>query len=134
MRITNWPIIAAREIEKYRSSPFVCGESDCCLAVANIVKAYTGVDIAETFRGKYKTELGARRALKRYAGGDIKSAADLILERVPVEQASRGDIGLVTTDSGESLAVLFNQRAWAMSLSGMVDLPISSVICAWRIN
>ncbi|MGF7180380.1 DUF6950 family protein [Tunturiibacter psychrotolerans] len=44
--------------------PFKWGSNDCCLYAANAILACTGVDIASDFRGIYKSEFGALRAIK----------------------------------------------------------------------
>lgn len=50
------------------NTPFEWGKNDCCLMAANYVAATTGVDCAESFRGKYNTAIGAYRLLSK-AGG-----------------------------------------------------------------
>lgn len=134
MRKTNWPRIIADEITKHRSTEFVWGKSDCCLVVADIVKEFAEIDIAEGFRGKYKTAKGSLMALKKHGEGDIASTADRILSRKPANEISRGDVVLVKTDAGESLGIYFNTRVWAMSTSGLVDLPVDSVLIVWGVN
>lgn len=134
MRKQNWPRIISEEIVKLKNTPFVWGEKDCCLAIGDIIKAYTGEDLVEEFRGKYKTAKGSLAALKRYGQGSIRSTVDTKLPSIPVEQACRGDIGLVKTEGGESLAIIFSQQAWAMTLDGIVDLPMTSLVCAWRVE
>ncbi len=134
MRKQNWPRIIADQIHAHMKTKFVWGESDCCLVVADILKAYTDFDIAKDFRGKYKTAMGSKRALKRYGGGDIKSTVSSMLEEIPVSEAGRGDLALVSTEVGESLAIVFSTRAWVMSESGMVALTMDKVTCAWRVE
>lgn len=134
MRIQNWPRTIADEIQAHINTEFVWGEKDCCLAVADIVVKYANFDIAKDFRGKYTTALGSKRALKRYGAGTIKDTIDTMLTRIEVSEAGRGDLALVETDAGESLAILFSTRAWAMAQEGMVSVPMDKVICAWRVE
>ncbi|AHI61254.1 hypothetical protein vBVpaS1601_29 [Vibrio phage vB_VpaS_1601] len=134
MRIQNWPRVIADQIKEHSNIPFEWGKKDCCLAVADIVNLYAGFDIAEDFRGKYKTLLGSKRALKTYGQGDIKSTIDTMMTEIPVEEAGRGDLALVKTEAGESLAILFSTRAWAMGENGMVALTMDKVICTWRVE
>lgn len=133
MRIPNWPKVIAEQLKAHTDTPFVWGEKDCCLAVADIVKLYAGFDIAADFRGKYKTLLGSKKALNRYGKGDIKSTIDTMLPEIPVSEAGRGDLALVETEAGQSLAILFSTRAWAMAENGMVALTMDKVICSWRV-
>lgn len=135
MRKLNWPTIIAKEITKHKSTPFVWGESDCCLVVADIVKAFSDIDIAEGLRGKYKTAKGSLMALKRHGEGDIASTVDRTLNRKPRHESTRGDVVLVKTEAGESLGLLFNTRVWAMSQEGLVDLPVDdNVLIVWGVN
>lgn len=134
MRVHNWPKIIAEQLKIHMQVPFVWGEKDCCLAVADIVNMYAGIDIAEKFRGKYKTALGSKRALKKYGKGSIKDTASDILPSIPVSEAGRGDLVLVDTDAGESLGILFGTRAWAMAETGMVAIGMDKVTHAWRIE
>lgn len=134
MRKQNWPRIISEEITKHTHIPFAWGEKDCCLAVADIIIAYTGVDLVSEFRGRYRTARGATMALKRYGKGTIKDTVDTKLPSIDVSQAGRGDIGLVKTDGGESLAIIFSQIAWAMTYEGLVDLPLDRLVCAWRVE
>ncbi len=134
MRLQNWPSLISAEIKKLQKTPFVWGEKDCCLAVGDIMQTYTGTDYAAEFRGKYKTALGSARALKRYGKGSIRDTMDAKLPSIPVEEACRGDVGLVKTDAGESLAIIFSQQAWAMAEHGMEALPMTDLVCAWRVE
>lgn len=134
MRKDNWPRIISEEINNHKDVPFVWGEKDCCLAVADIMLAYTGVDFAAEFRGKYKTAKGSLMALKKHGKGSLKATLDAKLPSIEVAEAGRGDIGLVKTEGGESLAIIFSNIAWAMHDEGIVDLPMSSLICAWRVE
>lgn len=134
MRKQNWPRIIAEEIKALQSTPFSWGEKDCCLAVADIIKSFTGEDLVSEFRGKYKTAKGSLMALTRYGKGSIRATVDTKLPSIPIDQAGRGDIGIVKTDAGESLAILFSHQVWAMTYEGMVTLPKSCLVCTWRVE
>lgn len=73
----------------------VFGTNDCCLFGADEVEAITGEDIAAEFRGRYTTELGAVRALRRYGAGSIAATIDTKLPRVESAFARRGDLAMV---------------------------------------
>lgn len=134
MRKENWPRLITDEIKKLQNTPFVWGKKDCCLAVGDIIEAYTGEDLAAEFRGKYTTASGSVRALKRYGQGTIRATMDAKLPSILIEEAGRGDIGLVKTEAGESLAMIFSQQAWAMAEHGIEALPMTDLVCAWRIE
>lgn len=133
MRKINWVQLIAKEIETKRNTPFVWGDSDCCLTVADIIKAYTGEDLAEEFRGRYTTAIGSARALKRYGQGSISATLDTKLTSIPPSEAGRGDVVVILGEHGESLGILFNTRVWAMTDKGLSDFPTSAIIKAWRV-
>ena len=53
-------------------TPLIWGKSDCCMFVADALKAMHGIDIAGWFRGRYKTRRRAFMELKKFAGGSVR--------------------------------------------------------------
>lgn len=68
------------------------GARDCALFACDAVFAQTGIDPGAEFRGKYSTEPGAARALKRIGAGSLEETTDSKLETGTVSLAMRGDI------------------------------------------
>ncbi|GAB3021767.1 DUF6950 family protein [Bowmanella dokdonensis] len=133
VRLPNWELVLANYLNECQAKPFEWGQHDCCLFAANAVLAFTGQDYAAAFRGRYSTELGAARALKRYGAGTLKQTLLRVLgEPVPLLQVSRGDVLLVTVDGRDSAAV-FYQGAWAVSLQGLIPVLMQDVQLAWRV-
>lgn len=133
MKVFNWPRVLADEIRRYQKIPFEWGTSDCCMFPADVIKAITGEDFAAEFRGRYQTEMGSLRALKRYGKGSIEATIDSKYERndgLP----SRGDLATVVTENGTSLAVVGVGCVWAMTLEGVDSLPLSEVAVSWRVD
>lgn len=133
MKKVNWVAIAAKGIEEKRDSKFVWGENDCCLAVADIVKDFSNVDIAEKFRGRYTTAIGSVRVLNRCGGGSIASAVSQTLKEVELALVSRGDVVLIETYVGDSLGLYFGSRVWAMTEEGLRDFDKKLIKKAWRV-
>lgn len=133
MKVFNWPRILADEIRRYQNIPFEWGKSDCCMFPADVIKAVTEVDFAAEFRGKYTTELGSVRALKRYGKGTIEATIDSKYKRNDGDP-SRGDLATVVTENGTSLAVVGVGCVWAMTIDGVDSLPISEVVVSWRVE
>ena len=120
-------------------TPFGWGASDCSLFLADWVKDLRRVDPAAAWRGRYRTELGCKRLVKREGGlpmmmGRACDAAGLI-ER-PVARLQVGDVGLVlartacavelvpaicTGDQGAAVrslrGVIFGKAAWSQAWS-----------------
>ena len=67
----NWPRLMNEAIEAVRDKPFVWGKHDCCLFAADVVKAMTGEDPMTEFRGQYKDQESALRALKEIGSGNL---------------------------------------------------------------
>ena len=132
MRKQGWPTIIANGLKAHQEIEFEWGKKDCCMAVADIFKLYTGWDFAEKFRGKYTTASGSLRALKRYGAGTIEATIDTMMKRT--SDPMRGDLAMVSTSAGESLAIIFSNQAWAMSESGLVSLPMSAVVTSWSVE
>src|SRR5690348_8666382 len=100
-RKENWDLALHEFFSERAGHPFIHGVNDCGTFVADAVKAATGTDIAEAFRGKYKTELGSMKALKQVTGGNTVehaieyASSQHALEELPsVYYAHRGDIVL----------------------------------------
>lgn len=139
MRKENWERHLIETIEAAQKRPFVFGESDCCLFAADVFEAMTGTDPASKWRGKYKSEKGAIRMLKRIGGGGFVEAMEIImlglgLEEVKPVFAQRGDVVLVMNGGRHILGVIDSRGLiTAMSTDGVVQLPLDQAERAWRI-
>jgi len=138
-RLRNWDSLLDREIEDARSRPFAWGTHDCALWAANAVREITGEDIAAPYRGRYSTAAGATRALKRYGGGDLVTAATQALGNpVPVARAKRGDMVLVPEGPIEAAALgiigLSGTVIHLASHDGLLDLPRRVAGLAWGVG
>ena len=101
-RHDNWPALLAGFIEERRAMPFAWGSNDCCLFAADWVRRACGVDIAEQFRGKYFSAIGAHRFVAE-AGGVENLIERAGASRLPAMMARRGD--LVSMDNGDGVAL-----------------------------
>jgi hypothetical protein len=128
--------------------PFAWGTNDCALFAADAILANTGVDIADDFRGKYTTQLGAFQTIRDVTGGTTVADAaaycankhGLTEHKYPL-MAKRGD--LVVIQNGENLIAgvvhLNGHHVISVSETGLVRLPIanhngkSNIVRAWSI-
>lgn len=118
-----------------RSRPFVWGNWDCCLFAADAVLALTGVDHAATFRGRYRTERGARLALRKQGLNSVNDVLVFLLgEPQPIARLQRGDVVLLDLDSGETAGVLWAGQAFAAGENGLQAFPLSQCRHGWRIG
>ncbi len=138
VRKENWPSIMDAEIEKARGLEFKWGESDCALWAANVVREMTGVDYADTFRGKYSTAAGSVKALKKYGSGSLTETITSILgEAQPLARTMRGDVVLAVVKQGgeerECAGICIGPRVAFRTPDGITYLPLLECACSWRI-
>lgn len=108
--------------------PFVWGELDCAMFAANWAFRITGVDPVSEYRGRYKTELGCARILKREGGLlALTARAALASGFYTTDEPSTGAIGVcaLLTARGEAEATAIRLGdAWAfLSTSGVTVAP-----------
>jgi len=107
------------------------------LFAADCVKAVTGHDPAAWFRGRYATETGAWRAIRRYCGerGITAPFGDALLgpRLATTKLAGRGDLVLVPTPAGPAFGVVTPLGVHVAAERGLVEYPLSSAIVGWRI-
>ncbi|WP_418884763.1 DUF6950 family protein [Aeromonas dhakensis] len=128
----EWQARLLTHIEAAMGRPFVWGEADCCLFTADACIAVAGVDPAASYRGRYKTELGAYRVLRK-EHGSIAAALDACFERIPFSLAQRGDVVVFDGQSGETAGVVWAGSIWAMTPDGARPLHSVTPYLAWRV-
>lgn len=97
-RLPDWDRRLAEVTARHLTTPAVWGESDCLLRVADAIEAVTGEDLAKAIRGKYSTELGAAKLLKRKKCDDVGQLLARHFEPCGRLMARRGDIMIVEQD------------------------------------
>lgn len=133
--LENWPDQLDIFNECQRTTPFEWGKNDCCLFAANWVALATGHDPAATYRGSYRSALGAARHLRK-AGGII-AVADAQLTPFAVTRcqpafAGRGSVVVAEVDKRLALGVSYGDKGLFISPEGTVWLPTSQFITGWR--
>lgn len=136
-RFEDWPRRLQETVDAARRRDFVWGESDCCLFVADAVKAMTGTDFAARYRGKYKTRRGAMSLLKKIDGGGVQEAAARALGAPLAHRltARRGDVALIDTPDGDALGICTG--CWIVVPrpdEGLASFPIGAARLAWRVG
>ena len=131
MRYANWTKLLSETICKYSNAKFEYGKLDCCLFVCDCCVSICGVDPAINHRGRYTTELGAKKALIKYGG--IEESFDKCFNSVPVNFAQRGDVCLYENNGGLTVAVMYN--GWmGMAENGCVKVKPDSILKVWRVE
>lgn len=130
-----WQSALMEFVESRAATPFKWGEQDCALFAADAVLAMTGADFAAEFRGKYKTQTGAARALAKVAKGGLEACLDAKLEPVDTPFVQRGDVVLFAGDMGPTLGIYFNGGVFSAGPEGSVflDETYDKILRVWRV-
>lgn len=116
-------------IKKRLKTPFQWGKNDCALFVADAVLAQTDHDIAKAFRGKYKTELGAAKALKKIGKGDLRKTLVFLLgKETSLLNAKIGDVAIFIQNEEECAGIVYYGGIFTTGKEGLVSLPLSQAI------
>jgi hypothetical protein len=142
-RAKHW---ATRAYHQYlldtAKTPFQWGSNDCALFAANGIKAITGVDIADDFRGKYSNEAEAFALIKTMTGGTtVADAAAYCAKKHGLKAlanplfAQRGDLVVFEAPTGSLVAGLVHlngRHIISVGESGLYRFSIRQVKQAWH--
>lgn len=131
MRNKNWAMRLGEYIKNNANTPFTWGRYDCCLFVADCCVEVCGVDPAESYRGTYKTELGAKRAIKKNHG-TLENAFDSYFKRRELSHVQRGDICTFMNEEGKAAAVFFAGDWWSTTEGGVKRVECDPIV-AWEV-
>lgn len=92
LRKGDWETPWVEFIAEAREAPLEYGQFDCMLMMGRNIEVITGDDVYTTHVGKYSTELGSFRYLKKLGYPSLVDQMDALCPRIPVAQARRGDI------------------------------------------
>lgn len=133
-RKPDWETALSEFIGDCADKPFVYGEHDCAMFAANAVVAVTGTDPIPKFRGKYSTQTGSIKALKRYGAGTLESTIDSKFEVKPASNAIRGDLAFYEGSVGVVMggfAVFVGEND---KKPGLVKVPRADWEKAWSVG
>lgn len=135
IRYPDWEDRLAAYLEGVSGKPFAWGKLDCALFAAGAILAQTGVDPAASFRGRYRSQASAFRAVKRAGFDSVRAVLSSMTPEIPPAFARRGDI---VADGNGSLGVCIGQDALFVGeeegVAGFVRLPLAQWSTAWRIE
>ena len=131
-RYRDWTTQLHNTIKAASERPFSWGEFDCCLFAADCCIAICGIDPAASYRGRYTTEIGAKRVL-RNTHGSLEGAWDACFQRVPVAMRQRGDVVLFDSENGRCVGVVWANAIWAVTDEGVHRVRAQPLIC-WSVG
>ncbi|MCG6111332.1 MAG: hypothetical protein MEQ74_03975 [Paracoccus sp.] len=119
----------ADAIDRYLTAgtalPWVWGESDCTIWVADWCVLHFGFDPAASFRGKYRDSDGAARLT---ASGLAATIAPHMAPLRVTDPPLRGDVGIIDI-RGCEVAAIWTGRRWAFRTPrGLGECPARALI------
>ena len=128
-RLIDWLIKASEQ-------RFVWGEFDCALAAADALTAQTGHDFAQPWRGTYRTDKGALKALLKRGYRSCWEAMEAALgvDAVSVPLLARGDIGAVDAGGIKTMGVIWAGNIWLPEPQGLSPHSMKLVSHGWRVS
>jgi len=107
-RVIGWQARLVTYMADCRARPFAPGRHDCALFAAGAVQAMTGHDPAATWRGRYQTQAGGLRLLRRAGHDDHIVLAATLFAEIPVMVAGPGDLAVIETEDSPALGPEFD--------------------------
>jgi hypothetical protein len=136
IRVDSWD----RRLEEIASAQISVlpewGNSDCLLSTSQAIEAVVGFDPLKKFRGKYTTEAGAAKAMRRNKCQNVKDVFETYLGLEPVNRfaARRGDVG-VTLINEEFVAGYICFHGFAVKQpQGTIFLPLDQIHQAYKVG
>lgn len=126
MRLYNWEQRLSAYITTLAARPFDYGRHDCALFAAGAVEALTGHNPALPWIGRYRTELGGRRLMRR-AGfdGHVAGFRSLFPQIRPVDRL-HGDLAVLEHGGREIMGVSGGGVIHVLREDGLGLVPASA--------
>jgi hypothetical protein len=132
VRVEDWQSRLWDYIDAAKGQPFMWGVRDCATWVADWRCLVTGQDAAQAWRGRYKTERGAWRIIRRAGARTLDAWFDGIVgPRLSAPLlAQRGDVAMVQG----ALGIVAGAKVAVLSPDGLVFWPLTEATAAWRVE
>ena len=131
MRIEGWEARLIEYIDQSNAKPFAWGSHDCIIWSGKWVAMVTGSDHIAEWIGRYKTESGALRVLKRLGYSSPADAVSGRLPSRPVLMARRGDLVL---HEQNSIGICTGIKSYFLTEQGITAAPTGECIRAWTVD
>ncbi|WP_370267409.1 hypothetical protein [Nioella sp.] len=113
---------------------FVPGQHDCALFASGALAAMTGVDLAAPYRGRYTTERGGIRILRKDGYRDhVALAAAHLRARADGERALPGDLAVIATENGPALGVVQGASVYVLGPDRLALMPLTSATTVFEV-
>jgi hypothetical protein len=124
MRKENWDVEFNKYINTLNTKEYKYGSYDCCIFAADAVKAITGIDYMEEFRGKYNSVEEGNEALKTIGKGSLYRTLRAKFGK-PVRgcYGRKGDVAFYDDCCG----IVLGRSALFIGINGQVLVPLRKV-------
>ncbi len=104
IRVDDWQKNLTELIEAKRNVPYSITDHNCLMWALSGALAVNGVDYYKQFRGKFKTEKGAAKALRQIgkASSSVEFLEATFGKRNPLAFARKGDIVAAVNPQGQA--------------------------------
>jgi len=135
-RYINWELKLSDFLESRRDVHFAWGTHDCCMFAADAVRAITGIDPAEEFRG-YSTKDEIRELFAEIGGVDALVAHcmhDHGFQECAPGFAKRGDVLIINGPLGTTAGFVgMNGKPTAPKRIGYGQTNRNAAVRAWSV-
>lgn len=118
MRLFDWEARLSTYIGAVAREGFAYGRHDCALFAAGGVLALTGADPAASWRGRYSTELGGLRHLRRAGFADHIAHAESLFPAIAATGILPGDLAIVDEGLG-ALGIVQGEMIYVLRENGL---------------
>jgi hypothetical protein len=136
-RLPDWRHRFAEQVDELRRIPFDWDGNDCVVGLAgNMVKALTGTDCVEPYRGKYSTAAGALKVVRSAGFENLGDMVASMLPEIHPSAAHVGDIAAIPMDSpfGFALGVVNGERIFVLMPDGVGTVDLLDATRAFRVG
>lgn len=133
-RHPDWERRLVRVSERHMHLPGEWGASDCGLTVGEAIEAVTGTNPLAEFVGRYSTERGAARIMKRKGWADMGDVLAAFFAPVNRLSARRGDVGTVMQGGALTAGYVTEYGFAAKGPDGLIFHPLTAIVTAFRVG
>lgn len=131
-RFDDWQPRLREYLAARAEEPFEYGGCDCGAFAGGAIEAMTGVNPHAAVAGRYRTMMGALRALRRLGHADHVAYAASVLTEIAPTYATFGDIAVVPGTDGLALGVVVGPHIEVRTAQGRGPVPLTAAVRAFR--
>jgi len=129
-RLPNWELAFNEHFAQVKDKKFSWKDFNCCHLAAGFVKAITGVDKFKPYKGKFRTERGAYRLIKKLGFNNLyELLVHELGEPVVTPHYQRGDVVMY----GDTCGVCLGQISVFVKPDGFYKMQTKKAEFIFRI-